>query len=211
MLGDEVYKITDSPEAFIVSGLECASGAIEDHEEVRYGKVVQVAKHPQEMVMQYWLKVEYGEEKKIAFVHTLMSCGWMSTKVLCDVGDAQFPPQPEPELKPPGLPDLKPADYEQEFVDPSHLEAIKSDANLKSAFPEMSAGQVKSIWRGPTGFWLEVVAEPGRTRYGAHFLEPEGSVPGEGPYVCNCAVMLPEEEEFPPEPLSTSGKAVVFS
>jgi len=83
----------DPPEDFVVEGLKLAGGAVSDHDDVRQGKVLQVAKHPEEHMMQYWLKVEYGSGK-IAFVHTLMSCGWNSSQVIRGVGDAQFPPDP---------------------------------------------------------------------------------------------------------------------
>ncbi|CAJ1378874.1 unnamed protein product [Effrenium voratum] len=212
---EPVYTLVEAPEAFVLESLKIAGGEVSRHKDIQHeGKVLQVAKHPEEMRMQYWLKVEYGDSK-IAFVHTFMSCGWNSDYVLRDVGEAQFPPPPTSLMGPPEagagpLPDLKPSDYAMEFVDPSHQEAIKTDADLKSAFPEMSEGDVKSIWRGPTGFWLEVVAEPDRTRYGAHFLQDEESRP-EPPYKCNCAVRLAADEEFPPEPLVTKGKAVAFS
>ena len=42
----------DAPEAFILESLQsCESTAVQE------GKVIQVAKHPSEHVMQYWLKV----------------------------------------------------------------------------------------------------------------------------------------------------------
>lgn len=37
--------------------------------------------------------------------------------------------------------DLNPDDYEQEFVDPSHIEAIETNDKLKSVFPEVCSGQ----------------------------------------------------------------------
>ncbi|CAE7337266.1 unnamed protein product [Symbiodinium natans] len=302
---DGPYRIVDPPDDFVVEGLKVCAGALEDHGDVREGKVLQVAKHPGEHVMKYWLKVEYGPH--IAFVHTLMSCGWTSDHVIREVGDAQFPPDPQnvpasetapraeaeaaaadaADLEVPGpggdepytiflveqimdapeafileslqscestavqegkviqvakhpsehvmqywlkvgdasfppdprnlptskavpLPDLKPGDYDQEFVDPSHLDAIATNADLKSIFPEASSGQVRSIWRGAAGFWLEVTAEAEDEpeRYGAHFVEPE---PGSQQYVLTCAVRLPKDEEFPPEPRTTRGKAVAFN
>jgi len=212
-MDDAVYNIVDPPEDFVVQGLTSCGGIVADNQDVKQGKVLQVAKHPQEPRMHYWLKVEYGSSQ-VALVHMLMSCGWTSDKLLLDVGDVQFPPDPKNLPTPkegPALPDLKRADYDQEFVDPSHLDAIATNPSLKSVFPEASSGQVRSIWRGPTGFWLEVTGEPEGTRYGAHFLEPEGGHLEEGQqYVINCAVQLPEDEEFPPEPRTTKGKAVAF-
>ena len=210
---DAVYKIVDPPEDFVVQGLQSCGGIVADSE-VKHGKVVQVAKHPHEPRMHYWLKVEYGSSQ-VALVHMLMSCGWTSDQLLLDVGDVAFPPDPK-NLPTSGggdkpLPDLKPADYAQEFVDPSHQEAIATNESLKATFPEASVGQVRSMWRGPTGIWVEVTGEPGNTRYGAHFLEPEDQPHEEGqPYVMNCAVRLAEEEEFPPEPKAAKGKAVAF-
>lgn len=216
---DAVYKLMEPAEDFVLQGLKSCGGIVADNDEVKHGKILQVAKHPHEPRMHYWLKVEYGESK-VALVHMLMSCGWTSDELLLDVGDVQLPLDPKnmPTSKEGDggaggvpLPDLKPADYVQEFVDPSHLDAISSNPLLRSVFPEASEGQVKSIWRGPTGFWLEVQGEPEMTRYGAHFLEPEGGRLEEGQqYVINCAVKLAPDEEFPPEPLSTSGKAVAF-
>lgn len=216
---DAVYKLMEPAEDFVLEGLKSCGGIVADKDDVKHGKILQVAKHPHEPRMQYWLKVEYGESK-VALVHMLMSCGWTSDQLLLDVGDVQLPLDPKnmPTSKEGDegaggvpLPDLKPADYVQEFVDPSHLDAISSNPFLRSVFPEASEGQVKSIWRGPKGFWLEVSGEPEATRYGAHFLEPEGGRLEEGEhYVINCAVKLGPDEEFPPEPLSTSGKAVAF-
>ena len=211
---EPLYKLLDSPEDFVVKGLQSCGGALTGHDDVKQGKVLQVAKHPVEPRMNYWLKVEY--EGKIALVHMLMSCGWTSDNLIEDVGDVAFPPDPNNLPVSKGgaveLPDLKPADYAQEFVDPSHQEAIATDPKLKSAFPEASVGDVKSIWRGPTGFWLEVVGEPERTRYGAHFLQDyDAPPPAEGEkYIINCAVRLAQDEEFPPEPRATRGKAVAF-
>lgn len=93
-IDDAVYQVVDPPEDFVVEGLKLAGGAVSDHPDVQEGKVLQVAKHPQEHMMQYWLKVEYGSGQ-IAFVHTLMSCGWNSDNVIRAVGDAQFPPDPK--------------------------------------------------------------------------------------------------------------------
>lgn len=52
-----------------------------DHEDVRSGKVLAVAKHPTDYRMDYWLKVEYGDSK-IAFVHMLMSCGSLAAMLV---------------------------------------------------------------------------------------------------------------------------------
>lgn len=71
---DVVYQIVDSPEDFVLQGLPPCGGIVSDHEDVRSGKVLAVAKHPTDHRMNYWLKVEYGDSK-IAFVHMLMSCG----------------------------------------------------------------------------------------------------------------------------------------
>lgn len=105
--GDGPYQIVDPPEDFVVEGLKVCGGAVEEHEDVRGGKVLQVAKHPEEHMMQYWLKVEYGPSE-IAFVHMLMSCGWSSNHVLRNVGDASFPPDPpslpQPEADAPEAP-----------------------------------------------------------------------------------------------------------
>ena len=196
------YKIVD-PEDFVVEGVKSCGGQLTGKDAIKHGKVLQVAKHPQESRMDYWLKVEY--DSKIAFVHMLMSCGWTSTEVLEDVGDAAFPPEKGAEL-----PDLKPDDYAQEFVCPEHQDAIEKDEKLKAAFPEFSDfdknSDMKAIWRGPTGFWLEVNCKG--SRYGVHYLEPEGAGPES--WAINCAVKLAEDEEFPPEPRTTRGKAVAF-
>ncbi|CAE7333737.1 unnamed protein product, partial [Symbiodinium necroappetens] len=42
-------------------------------------------------------------------------------------------------------------------------------------------------------------------RYGTHFIEIEE---GSQQYTLTCAVKLAPEEEFPPEPRATKGKAV---
>lgn len=210
LTGEELYTIADPPESFVVQGLQSCAGMLSEREDLQNGKVAKVAKHPSEGVMRYWLQVEYGD--RTAFVHMLMSSGWTSNLLIEDVGDADFPPDPRnlPSSKPVvPLPDLKPADYEQEFVDPSHLEAIATNEDLKSVFPEASSGQVRSIWRGPSGFWLEVSAEceDEPARYGAHFIEIEE---GSQQYTLTCAVKLAPEEEFPPEPRATKGKAVAL-
>ena len=216
---EAIYKIMDPPESFVVEGLAVNSRLRMDHPELCDAKVLQVAKHPEDRML-YWMKVE-DSSGKISLVHTLMRCGWTYDKAILDVGDVSFPPDPKalPESHAGGgdggeaaaveLPDLKPGDYVQEFVDPSHQDAIATDPKLKSVFPEASVGDVKSIWRGPTGFWLEVVGEPEMTRYGAHFLDSEETA-GVGPYTITCAVKLASDEEFPPEPRSTRGKAVAF-
>lgn len=92
--------------------------------------------------------------------------------------------------------DLNPDDYEQEFVDPSHIEAIETNDKLKSVFPEVCSGQaslqfsdedfpgvfwgskwkthswqVQSMWRNDDKLWVQVMADG--TCYGAHFLESE--------------------------------------
>ncbi|CAL1154292.1 unnamed protein product [Cladocopium goreaui] len=198
---DVVYQIVD-PEDFVLQGLPPCGGIVSDHEDVRSGKVLAVAKHPTDHRMDYWLKVEYGDSK-IAFVHMLMSCGWTSNKLMLDVGDVAFPPgQQATEGSSVPLPDLDPGNYDQEFVVPSHLEAIETNAKLKSVFPEASRGQVKSVWRHNDRFWLEVTSEG--TCYGAHFIEAEE---GSEVYYLTCAVKLPEDEDFPPAPLTTRGEA----
>eukprot|EP00435_Cladocopium_sp_Y103_P047501 s999_g14.t1 len=219
-LDDVVYQIVDSPEDFVLQGLQACGGIMSDHEDVRSGKVLAVAKHPTDYRMDYWLKVEYGDSKT-AFVHMLMSCGslaaalvhpsfggWTSNKLMLDVsGDVAFPPGPKSTTAGSSvpLPDLDPGNYDQEFVVPSHLEAIETNAKLKSVFPEASRGQVRSVWRHDDRFWLEVTSEG--TCYGAHFIEPEE---GSEVYYLTCAVKLPEDEEFPPAPLTTRGEAVAF-
>ena len=208
---DVVYEIVDSPEAFIVDGLYSCAGSAGEHEDVMTGKVLAVAKHPGEHRMQYWLKVEYGEAR-VALVHMLMSCGWMSDQVILDVGnDVTFPPDPHnlpksAESSAVPLPDLNPDDYEQEFVDPSHIEAIETNDKLKSVFPEVCSGQVQSMWRNDDKLWVQVMADG--TCYGAHFLESEE---GSQVYHLTCAVKLAEDEGFPPAPMTTRGQAVAFN
>ena len=57
----------------MVQGRQACGGIVSDHEDVRSGKVLAVAKHPADR-MDYWLKVGY-RDSKTALVHMLMSCG----------------------------------------------------------------------------------------------------------------------------------------
>ena len=58
-------------------------------------------------------------------------------------------------------------------MDPSHLDAVATNADLLAAFPEASKGEVKSLWRGPKSRLLGAILPVGscHTRvFGYHIL-----------------------------------------
>ena len=57
LTGEELYKIADPPESFVVQGLQSCAGMVAEREDIQNAKVVKVAKHPSEGVMRYWLQV----------------------------------------------------------------------------------------------------------------------------------------------------------